>query len=118
LVREWHRVPECEPEPAATEVTPEEPTPEAIELALKIGAHFDSLEAGQSATAAEIAEALFGQDYRLDQLEEIYRISKELSREHILRPGRDGYGFELSPPRSDISPQDEPVKTRRLKAVI
>jgi hypothetical protein len=121
LVTEWYRLAECEPAPAL-DITPQEPTPEAIELACKIGDFFDLLEAGQSATAAEIAGALFGEDYTLDQVVEIDRISKQLSREHILRPGRDGYGFELdlspSLPGSDIFPQDEPVKTRRIKAVI
>jgi len=71
---------------------------EDINLALKIRNYLDQLPKYQSATASEIAEALHGRNYTLEQMVEIYRICEELLQSQILGPGRNGYGYGLQPP--------------------
>lgn len=71
---------------------------EDIDLALKIGTFLETLPAHQSATASQIAEALYGRQYLLDHVTDIYCVCEELRGARILNRGRDGYGYELSCP--------------------
>lgn len=70
--------------------------PEDIELAVKIGSFLDNLPASRSATANEIAEALFGKNCALDSVIRICQLSEELWQAGILVKGLDGYGYQLA----------------------
>lgn len=71
-------------------------SPEDIDLALKIGAYLEMLPANRSATTSELAEALYGTWYTLDNVTDIYLVCEELREAGILIRGRDGYGYQLS----------------------
>ena len=70
--------------------------PEDVELAIKIGGFLDTLAARQSATATDIADALFGKTCPLDRAIRIYQLSEELRQAGILVRGLDGYGYQLA----------------------
>jgi hypothetical protein len=65
-----------------------------IDLALSVVTHLEALPSHISATACEIAEALHGRDYTLDQVIQAYRLCEELREARILIRGRDGYGYQ------------------------
>ena len=68
---------------------------EEIELALRIGAFLETLPGHQSVTASEIAEKLYGGDYTLNRVLEVYQICEALRASKVLILGRDGYGYQL-----------------------
>jgi hypothetical protein len=101
LVKEWHRLLAPGPESTTPDVEPLEPPAEGIALAMRIGGHLESLPEGESATAAELAKALFGPAYTLDNVIEISKVTEQLRQARILIAGRDACGgYQLAVPAS------------------
>lgn len=67
-----------------------------VDLALRIKTFFEALPGNRSATAGEIAEALFGPGYKLDQVISCYRCCKALEEAKLLIQGLYGYGYQAN----------------------
>ncbi len=73
-----------------------EPSCVEVDLALRIGTFLEALPGNRSATASEIAEALFGPGYKLDHVISCYRCCKVLEEAKLLIHGLDGYGYQAN----------------------
>jgi hypothetical protein len=65
-------------------------------LLSSVRAHLETLPCDCSATATEIALALYGPTHSLDQIMEVLRASEFLASMRVLVRGVDGFGYQFS----------------------
>jgi len=62
----------------------------------KVRGFLEAFPDNRSATASEIAEALFGRDYRLDNVFDCHQCCPPLEEVQVVIPGLDGCGYQIT----------------------